>query len=204
MRFAAAAIISLISVAVFSGAFAQEAECGVISAQDASMLQRCGDRLNSFSLQLIKREATSDFHGRIAFRCPVEPMCEGEPTIGGFFVSSAKWQKSAKDEQSILETMRSFPMFAALAVLPLPAVTCPPFDVSLGDMTGRGVCLGFPEDAKAAAIVMVVADGNVGLLLHFYEQDNSANKLKGKVDELLSQSRVVRAAGDAGLMRWIR
>jgi cell division protein FtsL len=40
--------------------------------------------------------------------------------------------------------------------------------------------------------------------LHFYEQDNSANKLKGKVDELLSQSRVVRAAGDAGLMRWIR
>ncbi|MBT1511684.1 hypothetical protein KIP88_14320 [Bradyrhizobium sp. SRL28] len=203
MRFAAAAIISLISVAVFSGAFAQEAECSVISAHDASMLQRCGDRLSSFSLELIEREATSDFHGRIAFNCPIEPMCEGEPTVGGFFVSSATWQKSAKDEQSILETLRSAPAFAALP-LPLPTVTCPPFDVSIGDMTGRGICLSFPEDAKAAAIVMVVADGNVGILLHFYQQDNSANRLRGKVDELLSQSRVVRAAGDAGLMRWIR
>ena len=201
MRFATAAIIYLISVAFFSGAFAQEAECRVISAHGASMLQRCGDSLNSFSLQLVKREAANDFHGRIAFSCPIEPMCAGEPTIGGFFISSAKWHNSAKDEQSILETMRSFPM--ASATWPMPPVTCPPFDVSIGDMTGRGICLSFPE-TNAAGIVMVVADDHVGLFLHFYGQGNSADKLRGEVDELLSRSKVERATGDVGLLRWIQ
>lgn len=202
MRLSAAAIISLISVAGFSGAFAQKAECRVLNGHDASMLHQCGETLNSFSLQLANREARSDLHGRIRFSCPIESMCERGLAAGGFFVSAAKWQDSAKDEHSILEMLRRFPM--ASATWPMPTVACRPFDISIGDMAGRGICLSFSEEPKTAGIVMVVADDHVGLFLHFYDQDSSADTLKDKVKDLLSRSRVERAVGDAGLMRWIR
>ena len=136
-------------------------------------------------------------------------MCEGEPAISGFFVPWATWQNSAKDEKAIYETLRSVPMMAVSWSFvggqprPLPPLTCPLFDVSVGDMTGRAVCFGDAE-TKAGYVVAVVADDHIGFLLAFYQQDNSASTLKSKADELLPRFKIERATGDVGLMRWFR
>jgi hypothetical protein len=215
MRLVAAVVIGLISATTLSNASAQEPACRWVSGNGSSLLEKCGKQLNSFSLSLsenklplIPRRVESDLHGRFSFPCPVEPMCENEPTIGGFFIAPASWLSSFKDEQAIFQVLRSTPLMAVSWSFsggpppPPPSAACPVFDVSIGNMAGRAVCFD-DANAKGGAVVIVAADDHVGFLLSFYQRDKSATALRDKVLELLPRFEIERATGDAGLMRWI-
>jgi hypothetical protein len=218
MRRALAIIACLISVASFSNASAQEPACRLVSASGANFVEECGKQLHSFSLSLsesklglsgIKREVGRDLHGRFSFRCPVEPMCENEPTIDGFFIEPAKWLSSSRDEQAIFQVMRSVPLMAISfsfpggAPPPMPAAACPAFDVSIGNMNGRAVCFD-SANSKGGSVVMVVADDHVWFLLSFDQRDKPAIALKDKVLEMLPLFEIERASGEAGLRKWFR
>jgi hypothetical protein len=94
----AAATAGGASAQSWSAAAAPAQECRRIQSYGSGFLEQCGDRLNSFALKLLefKREAGSDLHGRFSFYCPIELMCEGEPTIVGIFVAAEKWQTGAR------------------------------------------------------------------------------------------------------------
>src|SRR6266436_1218853 len=197
MRLGVAVIISLISAAILPNVSAQQPNCRIVGVSGASVLEECGDQLNSFTLSLsaIKRQSESDMHGRFYFFCPVEPICENEPTIGGFFIAPTNWWTSSKDVQAIFQVMRSIPLSGGQPP-PMPSAACPVFDVSIGGMTGRGVC--FDEaNAKngAVSIVVVAANDRVGFLLSFSEHDKPVSALRDKVLELLPSFEIERATG---------
>jgi hypothetical protein len=209
-----ARILSLLvalAPAIVGGASAQSPpaasatrECRSIVGGRAGFLEQCGDRLNAWSLKLseFKRETGNDLHGRFSFYCPIEIMCEGEPSIGGRFVSRAEWQDSAKDERIIYELAnRMWEPIRPLPAMPPPA--CPPFDISIAGMAGRAVCFEEPG-LKGGVVFVVAADDRVAFLLSFYQRDKSANALKEKVVELLPRFEIERATGDAALMKWFK
>jgi hypothetical protein len=180
-------------------------ECRSVMAHGAAFLEQCGDRLNAWSLKLreFKREMGSDLHGRFSFYCPIEPMCEGEPSIGGRFVNRAEWQSGAKDERAIfeLEDRLRIPL---RPVPPMPNPACPVFDVSFAGTAGRAVCFGEPG-SNGSRVVVVAADDRVAFLLRFYQQDKSPDALKEKVVlEWLPRFEIERATGDAALLKWFR
>jgi hypothetical protein len=218
MRLVVAVIISLISAAIPSNVSAQQPACRLVSGAGASFLEECGDQLNSFTLSLseiklglsaIKRQSESDLHGRFYFSCPVEPMCENEPTIGGFFISPAGWLASSKDEQAIYHVLQGIPLMAISwsssggPPPSMPSPACSVFDVSIGGMTGRGVCFD-DVNAKSGAVFIVAGDDRVGFLLSFYQRDKPASALRDKVLELLPRFEIERATGDLGLKKWLR
>jgi len=144
----------------------------------------------------------SDPHGRFWFNCPIELMCQNEPTIAGRFVNWAEWQDSTKDERAIYERANalSYPM---RPLPPMPPPACAPFDISIAGMAGRAVC--FDESGvKGGSVFVVAADDRVAFLLDFFQQGESANMLKGKVLELLPRFKIERATGDAALLKWFR
>lgn len=205
MRLVAAVIACLISVALSVNALAQDEACSPVSGSGTGFLVECGKQLYSFNLSLsesklalsgIKREVGLDLHGRFAFVCPIEPMCADEPTVGGAFVTPAKWLSSSRDEQAIFEVLRNMP-WPGVSSLPIPSAFCPVFDVWIGGMNGRAVC--FDE-----SVVLVAADDRVGFLLYFSQRDKSATALKGKVLEMLPRFEIERATGEVGLKRWLR
>jgi hypothetical protein len=204
----------LISAAIPSNLSAQQPACRIVVGGAASFLEECGDRLNSFTLRLsesklglsgIKREVGSHHHGGFYFSCPVEPMCENEPVIGGWFIPPASWSSSPKNEQAIYQVMRSIPLGFSSGTPPMPSLACPVFDVSIGGMAGRGVCF-TDENAKSedAFVIIVAADERVGFLLSFYQRDKPAIALKDRVLELLPRFEIERASGDLGLKKWLR
>jgi hypothetical protein len=177
-------------------------ECRRVTQDRAGFLEKCGDRINAWRLTLpFKREILGDLHGRIFFHCGIEPMCEGEPTIGGQFVPHAEWQAGARDEHAIFE------LAVGSSVQPLPPMphpACPLFDVSFGGMTGRAVCFGEPG-VNRSSVIVVAADDRVAFLLRFYQQDKSPDALKEKVVfEWLPRFVIERATGDAALLKWFR
>ena len=209
MRIACALVIGLVSAAVGGSAFADQPACKVIGVLGASLLQQCGDQLHSFGLDLadIKREVQNDQEGRFTFDCPIPLMCEGSPSIGGFFVDADKWKTSAKDAQTVGQIMQSLPITVENTPLssakPAPAATCAPFDVTIGGVSGKAACF---DDAatKTATIAMVFADEDVGFLLNFAQKDIAADKLKDSAVAMLSKFTIERAKGDLGLLRWMR
>jgi hypothetical protein len=209
VRFAAAAVAILASATLLSDARAQQSICNVVRAQGAGLLEECGDQLHSFFLVLsdLKREVRGDVHGRFAYACPMELMCEGEPVITGFFISPDGWQTGAKDEAAIFEALRSVPLGAIGgqpgAAAQMPSVACPIFDVSVGGVAGRAVC--FDEAAmKGGNVVVVAADNDVGFLLVFYRRGQSAAALREKVVDEISRFKIERATGDVSLLRWMQ
>ena len=190
-------------------AFADEPACKVLGVLGAGLLQQCGDQLHSFGLDLadIKREVQNDQEGRFTFDCPIPLMCEGSPSIGGFFVDAGKWKTSAKDAQTIGQIMQSSPITVENAPLsdakPAQAPTCATFDVTLDSVSGKGAC--FNDAAtKTATVAMVFADDDVGFLLNFSQKDIAPDKLKDNAVAMLSKFKIDRAKGDLGLMRWMR
>ena len=209
MRRTIAVIACLISVASFSKAVAQDSTCSPVIVSGAGLLQECGKQLYSFNLSLseaklgvsgVKREAGSDMHGRFGFSCTVEPMCANEPKVGGFFVDSAEWLSSPKDERAIFQVLQNMP-WPGGSPPPIPAVSCPVFDVSIGGLDGRAVCI---SEGKDSTVVIVAAEDRVGFLLHFYQADTPASVLKERVLEMLPRFGVERATGEVGLKRWLR
>ena len=213
MRRAIAVIACLISVASFSKALAQDlaqdSTCSPVMASGAGRLQECGKQLYSFNLSLlepklglsgIKREAGRDLHGRFSFSCTVEPMCANEPTVGGFFVDPAGWLSSSKDERAIFQVLQNMP-WPGGSPPPIPTASCPVFDVSIGGLDGRAVCI---SEGKDSTVLIVAAEDRVGFLLHIYQADTPASVLKERVLEMLPRFEIERATGEVGLKRWLR
>jgi hypothetical protein len=209
MRIAGAVAVSLVSLMLRSPAFADEPACKVIGVLGASLLQQCGEQLHSFGLDLsdIKREVSNDQEGRFSFDCPIPIMCEGSPSIGGFFIDTDKWTKSAKDSQAIGQIVQSAPVTAenaaAISPEPMPAAACQAFDVSISGVSGKGAC--FNDAAtKTATVAMVFVDNDVGFLLNFSQKDIAADKLKDSAIAMLPKFKIELAKGDLGLLRWMR
>jgi hypothetical protein len=199
-----------IAVSIVGGASAQSSpaasataqECRGIMQRGAAFLEQCGDRLNAWSLKLseFKREMGSDLHGRFFFYCPIELMCDGEPSIGGRLLDAAEWHDSARDAQTIYELANRMQV-PIWPLPPMPTPACPLFDISIAGMTGRAACFEEPG-VKGGAVFLVAADDRVAFLLGFYQQDKSANALKENVVELLPRIKIERVTGDAALMEW--
>jgi hypothetical protein len=193
-----------ISAGVLSCAFARDADCKIIRAEGASILEQCGDRLNSFSLKLsdLKRGEGRDLHGRMSFNCGIELMCEGEPTMDGFVMAPSEWQKSPKDERAILDlAVAGNHPYRPLP--PIPPPDCPLFDVSIDGIAGRAVCFKLPE-SNHTHVLVVVGDDHMAIFLNFGLRHKSTDVLREKVAQLLPKFKIERATGDAGLMRWIK
>jgi hypothetical protein len=209
MRLALAFAIGLASASFCAPAFADEPACKVIGVLGAALLQQCGDQLHSFALDLadIKREVSNDQEGRFTFDCPIPIMCEGSPSIGGFFIDADKWKTSAKDAQSIGQIMQSLPITVesggAATEKPAAATACDAFDVTIGGANGRGVCY---NDAatKTATVAMVFADDDAAFLLNFSQKGIAADKLRDSAVAMLPKFKIERAKGDLGLLRWMR
>jgi len=189
-------------------AFADEAACKVIGVLGSSLLQQCGDQLHSFGLDLsdARREVSNDQEGRFSYDCPVSLMCIGSPDIGGFFVDTDKWKKSAKDAQTIAQIAQSPPMTAdgAGAQTPKPMqAACDVFDVTIGSATGKGTCFN-DATAKTATVAMILTDDDVAFLLNFSQKDVAVDKLKASAVATLQKFKIERAKGDVGLLRWMR
>ena len=209
MKGAGALVIGLVSATLCTTAFADEPACRVIGVLGSSLLEQCGDQLRSFGLDLsdIKREVSNDQEGRFSFDCPISIMCEGSPAIGGFYIDTDKWKKSAKDAQAIGQIMHSQPItaedVAAISPKPIPAPACQPFDVTISGVSGKGTC--FNDAAtKTASVAMVFVDDDLGFLLNFSQKDIAADKLRDNAVGMLANFKIERAKGDVGLLRWMR
>jgi len=177
--------------------------CQMIRSVGASFLERCGDKLNSFSLSLsdISRSVGNDLHGRFAFVCgPIELMCEGKPEILGWFLDLKRWKQGGQDEPAIAELLLERMWHPGQSV---PASSCGIVEVKVADMPGRAVCHEFP-DVSFSAIVIVAADDRTGFVLIFGQRDVDWSSLRDKALQTLPRFEVQRATGDAGLLRWMR
>jgi len=182
--------------------------CEVVQVHDIGLLEDCGEELRSFTLNLadLKREPRGDVSGRFSYACGLDMMCEGEPTITGFFVSPDSWQTGAKDEAAIFQALSGIPLGSnakkgASGKMPFPV--CPITDVTVAGLPGRAVC--FDETMMKGGNVVIVAGNNeLAFLLVFYRKDQPSAALRDKMLELLPRFNIERVTGDVRLLRWIR
>ena len=185
--------------------------CHRIAGYAASFLERCGDRLRSFTLSLedIRRTAGSDLHGRFYFQCPIEPLCIGEPEISGFFIDAKGWARSARDQQAIVDVLRHALMKDATWGQPgargsdLLESRCKAFDVQVAGLAGQALCFVAP-DLKSSALVVVSADADVGFVLVFQRRDLDWEDLRTQALRTMPRFSIERASGDAALLRWMK
>jgi hypothetical protein len=176
--------------------------CELVAGVGASQLERCGDRLRSFSLSLrdIRRSVGRDLHARFKFECPTEQMCENEPEVIGWFIDPWRWRNSAQNEPALFHFLQTG---TPAAPARRPDVTCGTFDVKIGDMAGRAVCHRFPE-APQSAIIMVASDENTGFVLVFADHTLNWESVRQKTLQMLPRFDIHRATGDAALLRWMK
>jgi hypothetical protein len=203
-----AAALALATLPWSARAEQAQPSCEVVQVHDIGLLEDCGDELRSFTLNLsdLKREVRGDVSGRFSYACPLEVMCEGEPTITGFFISPDSWQTGAKDEAAIFQALSSIPLGAngkkgASGKMPFPV--CPISDVTVAGLPGRAVC--FDENMmKGGNVVVVAANNEIAFLLVFYRKDKPSSVVRDKMLALLPRFNVERVTGDVRLLRWIR
>ena len=121
MRLAVAVVIGLIAAATPSSLSAQQLDCRGVAAEAASFLRSAVTDCTRSPCDYGKQARPaghqapfmSRYHGGFYVSCPVEPMCENEPAIGGWFIQPANWSSGPKDAQAIYQVMRTrwaFPM----------------------------------------------------------------------------------------------
>lgn len=205
MRFVAAVIASVIAAATLSNALALDGKvCRSVQRTGPSVVQVCGEKLHAFALRIsdFKRSSAEGAHGWFAFECPIEPMCEGEPVIGGFFISPDDWLNGARDERAIEQLLLSGLVSLHRASSAF-TVACPSFDVTIGGMAGRLAC--FEEaSTKLRFVALVAADDQTGFLLLFHQQGQAASNLREKALEMIPRFKVERASGDVELLKWFQ
>jgi hypothetical protein len=172
--------------------------CQILRIVTASILERCGERLRSLTLSIneIRYAARPLDQTTFLLGCPIEPMCADEPHIIGWFMTPGPWQASDRGEPEVSEVLRSRPQAPSFPV-------CEAFDVKVADLAGRAVCYQFP-DTGMAAIGVVVADDQTGLVLVFEKKTPDWAALRDQVLEKLPLFQARRASGDAGLIRWMK
>jgi hypothetical protein len=180
--------------------------CWIMRTVAASFIRRCGNKLFSFGLSIdeIRRMPGGDGRGRFGFACPIDLMCSDEPDIIGWFIDPAIWLQSERDESALLDILNSASGGLQRGPLPpRPQPSCAVFDATVADLQGKAVCYDFPE-ARSSWVVVVIADDTVGFTLIFQQPKVDTVGLRDKVKQILSRATVERAAGDVGLMRWMR
>lgn len=222
------AAIAAFSVLATTASLAQVTpSCRIVRADGASILQKCGDTLRSFSLLTsdMRGRVAQDMHGRrFYFACRLAPhsdlldtlrdrkpeesnySCRTEPSISGFFFDPTDWRNSHKDEQAILATLTHHPHNSGILNDKISSAlkfNCAVFDASVGDLPAKAACLG-GSDMKTGAITVIAADDRVGVVLGFSQGDQSAEVFRSQVLEMLSRFIVERGTGDAALLRWIK
>ncbi len=219
--------LAAFTVLSFTTGHAQDVpSCRTVRGSGASILQKCGDTLRSFSLVTsdMRGRIVSDVHGhRFYFACRLTPnngllealrgrkseevnySCRTEPSISGFFFDPTDWQSSRKDEQAILTTLANYPYNSGIISdrgASALKVNCAAFDTSVGDLPAKATCFG-GSGMKMDAIVAIAADDRVGVILSFSQNDQSVEIFRDQVREILSRFVVERGTGDAALLRWI-
>jgi hypothetical protein len=216
MRFDArnhlAAVALFLWIVVPAEANAQDQRrCDKIESYAASFIERCGDRLRSFTLSLkdVRRTTGSDLHGRFYFECSIELLCVSEPEISGWFIDAKSWASSSQDQEAVLDVLRQASVMGAAWGQPggrgpkLPESLCQVFDVQIAGLSGRVVCYAFP-DMKSSALVAISADADVGFVLVFYQRNLDLDDLRKRALSMMSRLSIERASGDAALLRWMK
>jgi hypothetical protein len=208
----AAAIVSTLALALASsapsGAIAQDKlACQFIGVRDSGLLLMCGDRLLGYVLGLedVRRQVATELPGRFIFRCILAPMCEDEPSIGGFFIDPAAWRDSAKDETAMLAILEQHGLVPAAAPGADPRAPSPPacavFDVTIGDLPGRAVCF---DVADGSAVVVIAGDDRVALVLSIFQRKQTPGAVREKALDIIPQFKMARPTGDVALLKWMR
>src|SRR5262245_56400419 len=149
------ALLAWASVATVATHVAAEDEpaCRVLRSIGASFLEKCGDKLNSFSLSLndISRAVARDVNGRLGLGGPIELMCVGKPEIVGWFLDLKRWKQGGQDEAAIAELLLEQVWHPAQSV---PESSCGVMDVKVADMQGRAVCYDLRDVSFSATVIV--------------------------------------------------
>ena len=198
-------------------------DCKFVQSRAASYLEQCGDKLRSFSLQMSDQswQAVAGLRGKNWFVCRTHiearpsmlevlsgagenpgTLCPGEPVVGFSFVAAAYWKNSSKDDAAILEALATSSIAAFEPAIPVSAIACPVWDVTVAEMPGRALCL---TVGPATIVAVVSGDDKNAFVLAFSQADSNVEALKDKVSKtLLPKFAVEHATGDAGLLRWLQ
>jgi hypothetical protein len=213
----------LLAGLVFSEATSADGSCKPFKYGGAAYLERCGDRIRSFSLKATDERwrEMPGAHGIFVFECfdlisaeqlglllnfpdyveSQRARCPDEPKIAGSFIPLEEWQSSGKDENALLDAYhRNY--WQTLYSLPKPTPTCPLFDVSFGGLAGRATCITFNGEG---AVLAAFADDRAAFWVLLTQDGENLEALKKKSHiTLANQFAVERGDGDATLLRWIK
>jgi hypothetical protein len=187
---------------------AQEAAaCRVIRSDGGTRyLERCGNRFRYVGLSFDDiRGRLEPFgrHSQFRFRCPLKPMCAGQPDILGWFIDRAWWARSDRGEDAVFAATGRMPVDALSWGTPGPAASAPKsqcgtFDVQVGSVPARGVCLLFTTGSR-----IIVAGGNddLAFVLIFSQEGVDDRALLLNVREMLPRFQVEKLLDEAVLRK---
>jgi hypothetical protein len=196
--------LAMLLLASATPAHADDVACRPVRMVGIAVLKQCGDQVRSMTLSLhdIKRTPGADRSGRFFYLCPMQHMCEDEPDLWGWFIDEGAWRSGARDEAAIRELLRHAPGLGAVAE-DFARPGCTVFPVEIAGLEGRAVCFELAP-GTVHAIVAVVAGEDIGFALVFAQRSLGWELLREKVSVITSKFVLQRAAGDAGLMKWLR
>ncbi len=213
----------LLATAACSYASSAEQNCEVIDDRAAAVLEKCGGQIRSFALKGAENRwfGQKDVHGRFYFACldvPPEGQrgvytsvggrledlgapCSDEVSITGSFVPASAWNASNKDKKAVWRVAKDSPLFSGLRGEP-STKGCPAFDIRVGPLSGRATCV---SSEGAHGIIAVAGDRHIALVLLLSKANMGPRELQQKARLNLAQIfTVVRATGDASLLRWLK
>ena len=129
-------------------------------------------------------------------------MCEDEPNLWGWFIDEGAWLAGARDEAAIRELVRHAP-----GIGPMPQdfakATCEVTPIEVAGLEGRAVCFELAPN-NMHTLIVVGATEDIGFVLVFAQPGLGWDLLREKVSVISPKFTLQRAAGDAGLLKWLR
>jgi hypothetical protein len=230
VRLTTLAIVFLIFAIGLDGALSQAAKgCELVRERGSARLSQCGDYLKSWELKHSddRWRVSGDLHNRQMFHCVLlgsripagtsvfdilrsqgsgqDIPCPDEPSFALSFNATGEWKTSAQDGEAILEAFRRTPHYTVAQMhhgRPLDArTTCPVFRVTIAGVEGRATCLA-SDQTQSQAIAGVWMDGEFGFSLMLGGSGEEIETTKAKFLSFISNLKIIRASGDAALLRW--
>jgi hypothetical protein len=182
--------------------------CRIMRIADAAFLQQCDRQLRSLALSMPGTERTAVREHTDKFKFTCRPgFCQDEPEVTGWFVNPEIWKRSKQDEPAIFDLfadlvgwklLRSEQHFRSIF-----KSSCKLSAVTLAGLPGGMTCCDMKSaEAALSTVVIVAADGEVGLVLSFTGPD--LGKVQDYVVSALKWFSLERGRGDATLERWLQ